>query len=50
MYDEEQESEYMTILEMLQEMPLGKAIMAILGFYIVIGSVTMSVLYFLLKR
>jgi hypothetical protein len=49
MYDDEKESEYLTILEMLDQMPLGKAVVAILGFHTVVASITMFFVYWLTR-
>jgi hypothetical protein len=50
MYDDEKESEYLTILEMLEQMPLGKAMMAILGFYTIVASVAMFFVYWFTRH
>jgi hypothetical protein len=49
MYDEK-ESEYLTILEMLEEMSTGKAVAVILGFYTVVASIAMVVVYWLTRH
>lgn len=50
MYDDEKESEYLTILEMLEEMSMGKAVAVILGFYTVVASVAMIFVYWFTKH
>ena len=49
MYDDEKESEYLTILEMLQEMSTGKAVAVILGFYTVVAGIVMIFVYWFTK-
>lgn len=48
--DDEKESEYMTILEMLEEMGMGKAIAVILGFYSVVASIVLFFVYWLTRH
>jgi hypothetical protein len=50
MYDDEKESKYLTILEMLEQMKLSKAIAVILGFYSIIGIIAMGFVYWLTRR
>ena len=50
MYDDEKESEYLTILEMLEEMSMGKAVAVILGFYTLVASVAMNFVYWFTKH
>lgn len=50
MFDyDERESEYMTIIEMLNEMSLGKAVACILGFHVVIGIVGLLFAYWVTR-
>lgn len=44
-YNDEKESEYMTITEMLEEMSWLKAIGCIIGFYFVIGGMVLGFVY-----
>jgi hypothetical protein len=50
MYDDGKESEYLTILEMLEQMKLGKAIAVILGFYSAIGGIVLVFVYWLTRH
>jgi hypothetical protein len=50
MYDDEKESEYLTILEMLEQMKLSRAIAVILGFYSIIGIIVMIFVYWLTRH
>jgi cell division septal protein FtsQ len=49
MSDEEKESEYQTILEMLLEMSVGKLIAFLLGFYTVVASVVLFFVYWITR-
>jgi hypothetical protein len=50
MYDDEKEGEYLTILEMLEQMKLGKAIAVILGFYTVAASIVLFFVYWFTRH
>jgi hypothetical protein len=50
MSDEEKESEYQTILEMLLEMSVGKLITFLLGFYTIIATVVLFFVYWLTRH
>ena len=48
--DEEKESEYYTIIEMLQEMSFKKILLILFGFYALVFSVVMAFVYWYLKH
>ena len=50
MNDDEKESEYQTILEMIQEMSIGKFIACLLGFYTIIATPVLFFVYWLTKH
>ena len=50
MNDDEKESEYYTITELLQEMNLGKAIGVIVGFFSIVGSIAMIFAYWFTRH
>jgi hypothetical protein len=52
MYDEkdDKESEYYTIIELLESMGLGKAIAIILGFYTIVAGIVMVFVYWLTRH
>lgn len=48
--DDEKESEYLTIIEMLEGMGLGKAMAYIVGFYTIVAGIVMIFVYWLTKH
>ena len=50
MNDKEKESEYYTIIELLESMSMGKAIGFIVGFFSIIGTIVMIFVYWLIRH
>jgi len=48
--DDEKESEYYTIIEMLESLPFKKILLILFGFYIFVFSIVMSFVYWYLKH
>lgn len=50
MDEEEKESEYYTVLELLESMSLAKALASIFGFFTIIGGITMFFVYWFTRH